>query len=71
MLNFFGSIDNQHVTHQVRGLNVVVRLRKSCPVMWPRLLLTAEKCNWVIQNFEAFKDEEIGGYNNDTDTPGK
>lgn len=71
VLNFFGCIDHKHTSHDVRGLNVVVRLRKSCPIMWPRLLWTANKCNWVIQNTEKHNDEELLGDNPFNDHFGK
>lgn len=67
VINFFGTVETGVVTHEIRGLNVIVRLRKSFPIMWPRLLYTAEKCSWVIQNLELFKDEEASGYDKDTD----
>lgn len=57
IMNFFGSIDEVNVKHEVRGLNVYIRLRKSCPLAWPRLLLASDKCSWIIQNMEAFPEE--------------
>lgn len=58
VINFFGSIECENVVHEIRGLNVIVRLRKSCAMMWPRLLHAADKCSWIIQNMEAFRDEK-------------
>lgn len=59
VINFFGYVDFEKTSHQIRGLNVVVRLRKECPIMWPRLLLSAEKCNWLTNNVDAVKDEPL------------
>lgn len=61
IINFFGCVDCEFTTHEIRGLNVVVRLRKSYPVMWPRLQFTAEKCSWILQNIDAIRDEEFYG----------
>ncbi|XP_031636550.1 putative ATP-dependent RNA helicase TDRD12 [Contarinia nasturtii] len=59
IIRFFGCIDQEQTEHNVRGLNVMIRLHKSCPVKWSRLRSTTEKCNWIIQNVEAFKDEDF------------
>lgn len=59
VINFFGSIDEENeIKHEVRGLNVYVRLRKSHLTMWPRLLLASDKCTWIVQNMEAFREEK-------------
>lgn len=57
VINFFGHIECENITHEVRGLNVVVRLHKLGQIMWPRLLLAADKCSWITQNLEKFADE--------------
>lgn len=59
VIPLFGCVDPANTKHYVRGVNVVVRLRKLCPAKWPRLRATAEKCIWIIQNVEAFKDENF------------
>lgn len=56
-MHLFGCIEHELSSHEVRGVNVVVRLKKSCSIMWPRLLFTAQKCSWVIQNIDAIKYE--------------
>lgn len=61
-VNLFGSVEFERTTHYVRGLNVIIHLHKSYHILWPRLLSTAEKCTWVIQNFEAMPSEEAAGY---------
>lgn len=48
--------------HEVRGLNVVVRLQKTCSILWPRLLHTDEKRNW-IQLGETSVDDDIEYFN--------
>lgn len=57
VIHLFGCVEQELTSHEVRGVNVVVRLKKSCPIMWPRLLYTAQKCSWVIQNIDAIKYE--------------
>ncbi|XP_055304540.1 putative ATP-dependent RNA helicase TDRD12 isoform X2 [Sitodiplosis mosellana] len=59
IIHFFGCVDYKLTTHELRGVYVVVRLRKSCPIKWPRLQHTAQKCTWVVQNIDAFKSEEF------------
>lgn len=69
MLHLFGPIDIEYTKHEIRGLNVVVRLQKSFPLMWPRLVTTAKKCPWIIHSVEASMEEdappgEINPYGN-------
>lgn len=47
MLNLFGSIRNHLTTHDLRGLNVQIQLKKTVFLNWPRLLRTEEKSNWI------------------------
>lgn len=58
IINLFGCVQAQMTQHMVRGLNVMIRLRKSCFLPWPRLLKTAEKCNWITQNLETNSYDE-------------
>lgn len=44
--------------HDVRGLNVVVRLRKACPQLWPYLQHTDERCNWIQLENPTQEDEK-------------
>lgn len=59
VIRLFGCINYELTTHEVRGLNVIVRLHKSCAIMWPRLHASTEKCTWIIQNIDAIKDEDF------------
>lgn len=69
VMNFFGSVECDNVEHEVRGLNVIVRLRKCCPIMWPRLLLAADKCTWITQNMEVFAEEAEIKYDDQNSDP--
>lgn len=72
IINFFGSVECENIEHEVRGLNVYVRLRKSLPMMWPRLLLASDKCTWIVQNMEAFPEErEIDSDDQNSDPIGE
>lgn len=72
IINFFGSVECENIEHEVRGLNVYVRLRKSLPIMWPRLLLASDKCTWIVQNMEAFPEErEIDSDDQNSDPIGE
>lgn len=63
IINFFGFIDYEHTIHEVKGLNVVVRLRKSCPILWPHLLHVDEKRNWLqLENTSPDDEFEYFGY---------
>lgn len=68
VINFFGTIEYEKTLHEVRGLNVVVRLQKTCPILWPRLIHTDEKRNW-IQLSETSVDDDIEYFNQNA--PGK
>lgn len=57
VINLFGSIDCANSTHEVRGLNVIVRLYKSFPIMWPRLLYAGDKVTWIEQNLEKCPED--------------
>lgn len=59
LINFFGCIEPQFTQHVVRGLNVIVRLRKSCYLLWPRLLESDDKCNWITQNLDQVSSDDL------------
>lgn len=67
VLNLFGPVEFEQITHYVRGLNVIIHLYKSCNILWPRLISTAEKCNRVIEKIEAMPGEEAAGYTENED----
>lgn len=47
-LNLFSVIDPRHTAHEVRGLSIVVRLRKLVPSMrWPKLHKHGRKLAWL------------------------
>lgn len=57
ILNLFGCIDPERTTHEQRGLNVTVRLRKTVHMMWPRLIKSDEKCNWIKADMNRHGDK--------------
>ncbi|KAM7346644.1 uncharacterized protein ACRADG_006487 isoform 2-T2 [Cochliomyia hominivorax] len=58
-LNLLGSIDPQSVSHEIKGLNVVVRLKKIVFEKWPRLLKEPTKYSWLKYNFNTFDANEM------------
>lgn len=66
ILNLFGCVEHHLVTHQLRGLNVAIRLKKSIELKWPRLLRAEDKCNHIkydlnhaindLEDFESYID---------------
>lgn len=58
VINFFGTVECKHTLHEVRGLFVVVRLRKTYPILWPRLSLSEENRKW-IQFVDTSADDQI------------
>lgn len=58
VINFFGCIEPQHTKHVLRGLNVVVRLKKSTFWVWPRFTRSAYKCSWIKSNLERLIFDE-------------
>uniref|UniRef100_A0A1A9UER8 RNA helicase n=1 Tax=Glossina austeni TaxID=7395 RepID=A0A1A9UER8_GLOAU len=59
ILYFMGIIKSRLVSHELRGLNVVVLLVKDVCVNWPRLLKDSTKFNWLICNYNAIDVGEI------------
>lgn len=54
VLNLFGCVDVEYTMHEIRGLNIVIRLVKTLNrVSWPRLVQAKEKCHWLQYDFEA------------------
>uniref|UniRef100_A0A1B0FF51 RNA helicase n=1 Tax=Glossina morsitans morsitans TaxID=37546 RepID=A0A1B0FF51_GLOMM len=61
ILHFMGIIQPRLVSHELRGLNVVVLLVKGVCVNWPRLLKDSTKFNWLTYNYNAIDIGEIDG----------
>lgn len=59
ILNLLGSIDPKTVSHEIKGLNVVIRLKKIVFQKWPRLLKDSTKYSWLKYNFNAFDSIEM------------
>lgn len=60
MLHFFGSIDAEHTSHEIRGLNVIVRLAKSSvDWAWPQLTAENVKMHWLSYDYNAIKTDDI------------
>lgn len=57
VINFFGCIDQELTTHALCGLNVIIRLQKSCYMMWPRLTRSADKCILIKRNLDEIQDD--------------
>lgn len=58
-LNLLGSIEPMSVSHEIKGLNVIIRLKKNVYVKWPRLLNESTKYCWLKYNFNAFDSIEM------------
>lgn len=56
ILNLLGYVRPEMVTHEIRGLNVVVRLVKDLYMPWPRLLEDPTKFPWLKYNYNAVDD---------------
>uniref|UniRef100_A0A182M665 RNA helicase n=1 Tax=Anopheles culicifacies TaxID=139723 RepID=A0A182M665_9DIPT len=58
-LNLFSTIDAQHTVHEIRGLSIVVRLRKLVPsIRWPKLYKYGRKLAWVKAASTAANDSD-------------
>lgn len=55
MLHLFGCIETEYLSHEIRGLNIIIRMVKlNKGVTWPRLLIQPDfKPNWLTCNYEA------------------
>lgn len=58
-LHLLGSIDPQQVSHEIKGLNVIIRLVKNVFVPWPRLLQESTKYSWLKFNYNAIASSEL------------
>lgn len=60
VLHFFGSIDAEHTSHEIRGLNVIVRLAKtSVDWAWPQLTAENVKMHWLSYDYNAIQTDDI------------
>lgn len=62
VINLFGIINNKMVSHEIRGLNLIIRLPKNLPgIPWPRLTDEEEKFAHIKYNFDSLKpiDEDL------------
>ncbi|XP_075157458.1 uncharacterized protein LOC142230710 [Haematobia irritans] len=58
-LNLLGSVDPKYTSHEIKGLNVIVRLLKRVFMPWPRLLEETTKYSWLKYNFNTFDSKEL------------
>ena len=58
-MNLLGYIDPCYISHEIKGLNVIVRLTKLVYEKWPRLLNESTKYCWLKYNFNAFDSSDI------------
>ena len=58
-MNLLGYIDPCCISHEIKGLNVIVRLTKLVYEKWPRLLNESTKYCWLKYNFNAFDSSDI------------
>lgn len=58
-LNFCGCIDCSLVSHEIRGLKVIVRLPKAIKgLIWPRLTYDSDKPSWLKYNYDSIVIEQ-------------
>lgn len=56
LINLFGCINTEYTIHEVRGLNVYVRVLKSLKGFdWPRLTASADRYRWLKYNLNAIE----------------
>uniref|UniRef100_A0A336MDX3 RNA helicase n=1 Tax=Culicoides sonorensis TaxID=179676 RepID=A0A336MDX3_CULSO len=59
VINLFGQITTENVSHQIRGLNLIIRLAKSAPgLLWPRLHKEHEKHRNIQYNIHTMNPLE-------------
>lgn len=59
-LHLFGGIDPTMTSHEIQGLNVVIRLKKlvASPHLWPRLQVEAERSIFVKNDYSVIMAEK-------------
>uniref|UniRef100_A0A1I8NZG2 RNA helicase n=1 Tax=Stomoxys calcitrans TaxID=35570 RepID=A0A1I8NZG2_STOCA len=58
-LKLLGSVNPRHTSHEIKGLNVIIRLVKNVFITWPRLLEEATKYSWLKYNYNSFDSGEL------------
>nr|XP_014101558.1 putative ATP-dependent RNA helicase TDRD12 [Bactrocera oleae] len=59
VLNLLGLVEPSLVSHEIRGLNVLVRLVKGVFMKWPRLLQQTLRYTWLTYNLNAIDLAEV------------
>ncbi|XP_018802414.1 PREDICTED: uncharacterized protein LOC108977261 isoform X2 [Bactrocera latifrons] len=59
VLNLLGIVEPSLVSHEIRGLNVFVRLVKGVFMKWPRLLQQTLRYPWLTYNLNALDLSEV------------
>ncbi|XP_017480966.1 PREDICTED: putative ATP-dependent RNA helicase TDRD12 isoform X2 [Rhagoletis zephyria] len=59
VLNFLGIVEPSLISHEIRGLNVMVRLVKGVFMKWPRLLQQSMRYPWITFNLNAIDLTEV------------
>uniref|UniRef100_W8AL25 RNA helicase n=1 Tax=Ceratitis capitata TaxID=7213 RepID=W8AL25_CERCA len=59
VLNLVGMVEPSMVSHEIRGLNVLVRLIKGVFMKWPRLLVQTTRYPWLTYNLNALDLTEV------------
>lgn len=58
ILNLYGCIDVEYTSHEIRGLNIVVRLMKTIPdVSWPRLVRSPDKNRYLKYKLDRVEED--------------
>ncbi|KAL9914792.1 putative ATP-dependent RNA helicase TDRD12 [Glossina fuscipes] len=63
ILNLLGAVAPKLVSHELLGLNVIVRLVKCVYITWPRLLKDPGKFGWLSYDYNFIDVREIDGIN--------
>lgn len=64
ILNLFGCVDAKFTSHEVRGLNIIVRMNKTLAgIHWPRLVQSPDKNQFIKYKMDQLDtdDAEIDG----------
>lgn len=65
ILNLFGCVDVKFTSHEVRGLNIIIRLKKTLATLnWPRLVQSQDKNQFIKYKMDDREesDENLGEY---------
>lgn len=63
VMTLFGPVNTEHVHHEIRGLNIIIKLMKLITFHnWPRLLERKDSNYWLSYKFDSITKNKCESY---------